>query len=229
MRTVLLLFLISISSCSNLGPQRKIASYEEPKIKMGEVDFTRSKVLIYPAKEMEEDISYYLYVELKNSEGKYVDCDQKDLALRLKEGKKIDFDFHRALVGRYYLKIEKEEDVKAKNINLYYKEKPLKEQFKVHFNKPHKSNTKITLVSNQEYRLTLRLRFADKNNHSIELPEAPEIWIDGQGIIEDVKHLKEGVWEFSILIPDENQIMYISARAMGVSFRNLYRFQHIEK
>ena len=178
---------------------------------------------------MEEDISYYLYVELKNSEGKYVDCDQKDLALGLKEGKKIDFDFHRALVGRYYLKIEKEEDVKAKNINLYYKEKPLKEQFKVHFNKPHKSNTKITIVSNQEYRLTLRLRFADKNNHSIELPEAPEIWIAGQGIIEDVKHLKEGVWEFSILIPDENQIMYISARAMGVSFRNLYRFQHIEK
>lgn len=196
---------------------------------MGEVDFTRSRVLIYPAKEMEDDISYFLFLELKNSEGKYVDCDQKDLSIRHKKGKKIDFDFHRALVGRYYLKIEKEEDVKAKNIDLYYKDRALKEQFKVHLTKPHKSNTKITLVSNQEYRLTLRLRFADKNNHPIELPEAPEIWIDGQGIIEDVKHFKEGVWEFSIIFPDENQIMYISARAMGVSFRNLYRFQHIEK
>lgn len=229
MRVSLFLFIFSLYSCSSQGPARKIASYEEPKQKLGEVDFTRSKVLIYPAKEMEEDISYYLFLELKNSDGKFIDCDQKDLSVRDKKGKKIDYEFHRALVGRYYLKIEKEEDVKAKHIDLYYKDKTLKEQFQVHLNKPHKSHTKLSLVTNEQYRLTLRLRFADKNNNPVELPEAPELWIDGQGIIENVKHLKEGVWEFSILYPDENQIMYISARAMGVSFRNLYRFQHIEK
>jgi hypothetical protein len=229
MRIYLLFLIFGLYSCSSSGPQRKIASYEEPKIRKGEIDFLLSKVSIYPAKDMEDDISYYLFLELRNSEGRYVDCDQKDLSIKTKQGKRIDFDFHRALVGRYYLKIEKEEDIKAKHIDLYFKDKSLKEQFKVRLNKPHKSYTKLTLVNNQKYRLTFRLRFADKKNSPIELPEAPEIWIDGQGLIEDVKHLKEGIWEFSIIYPEENQVMYISARAMGVSFRNLYRFQHIEK
>ena len=229
MRTYLLFLIFCLHSCSSFGPQRKIANYEESKIRIGDIDFLRSRVSIYPAKEWEDDISYYLFLELKNSEGKYIDCDQKDLSIKTKQGKKIDFDFHRALVGRYYLKIEKEEDVKAKHIDLYFKDKTLKEQFKVHLSRPHKSHTKLRLVTNQKYQLTFRLRFADKNNNPVELPEAPEIWIDGHGLIDDVKHLKEGIWEFTIIYPDENQIMYISARAKGVSFRNLYRFQHIEK
>ena len=218
---------LCLSACAH-RPERSVAS-NQAVIKFGEVDFKRSLVQVFPSDSTEETISYYLYVQLKDSSGNYIDCESADFSLKNKLGTDVPFKFERVFTGRYYLNIDKEEGNHWRYLDLFLHKRPLKEEFKLQFRKPHKAHSRITKIKVTPGKLVLLLRLADRNNIPVQMPDGPEILMDGDGQIEEIKHVREGVWEFTVIYPDENQILYFSVRGLGVSLRNLYRYQHIEK
>lgn len=221
---VLLFFLVS---CASRKPARHPAFHEI--YRFGEISQHHSLVQIFPSEKNDESLSYYLYVQLKDENGNFVDVGAEEFSLRTSKGERVGFAFERVLSGRYYLMIDKAEHVMAKKINLYVQGKCLKDKIMIQLQRPHASHTRIKMVANEKNNLTFELKLADKHNRPVVLPETPEILLDGQGEIYDIKQVKEGVWHFKVIIPDDNQIMYLGMRALGVLMQDLYRYQHIEK
>ena len=87
------------------------------------------------------------------------------------------------------------------------------------------------MLSNSRHRVKFRLTLADKQGKGVEIPTIPEIIVEpgSSGDVENLEHIKEGVWEFTVHYPEHNIIMYINVRAHGVYLEKLYRFQHVEK
>jgi len=227
MRLELLLLLLALG-CSHPEPYRRIAE-DLNEFRGGEVSFKKSMVQVFPSDQKDEIASYYLFVQLKDSEGRFVDAEKREFSLKTISGVEVDFMFERVLPGRYYLMIEREEGHHWQELNLFLHDKPLKEQFKVQMAKASRTHSKISKITNSHSRLILRLHLRDRQNKALELPEGPEIFLEGEGQVQEVIHTAEGVWEFSIVYPNENQIIYVSVRANGVYLRRLYRYQHIEK
>jgi hypothetical protein len=223
-----LLILFIVLACSHQSPYRRVAQ-DLSEFRVGEVSFKRSLVQVFPSDTENNFVSYYLFVQLKDSEGRFVDAERREFSLRTHTGEEINFKFERVLPGRYYLTLEKEESRHWKKLNLYLQDKPLKEQFKVQMVKASETYSKMTKVKNSDNRLVLRLNLRDQHNKPLELPEPPEIFLEGDGEMPGIIHTGEGVWEFTIIYPNHNQIIYVSARANGFLLKRLYRYQHIEK
>lgn len=227
MRIIILILLMLSVSCALRAPQRHIANIDVAE-KYGAHDSKRSLVQIFPSQNLKE-ISFYLYVQLKDKNGKFVDAKPNEFQLKTRKGSKISFDFERVLVGRYYLSILKNQKIESHDLDLFVQGRVLKEQFKLQMNRPHEKHTKLKLLKNNRNLLHFELRLADSKNRPLEVPEKPEILLDGPGVVEEMKHIKEGVWQFKVKYPDENHITYFSVRSMGITFQKLYRYQHIEK
>lgn len=228
MRVIFFSLLIFLIGCASERPVRKIASVDTI-VKIGQVDLKKSSVQIFPAVAADDGLWYYFYVQLRDTDGKYIDADPSDIGLKTDKGKPVPFKLERLLVGRYYLTLEKTADISSVQMDFFIQGKKLKEQFKMQMRLPDKAHSKITIVKNTIERITFRLRLADKLNQPVEIPDRPEIILEGVGSVENIKHVHEGIWEFSLIYPNENQIMYFSVRAHGVYLNKLFRYQHVEK
>lgn len=227
MRPLLIVLTFLIAACAS-DPEkqvRKIASMSRPAI----YDHTKSLVNIFPAVSADESIWYYFYVQTKDTYGRFIQIDMNDIVIKTRKGKKISFKVEQLLQGRYYLTLEKTSDFSSAELDIFVRGKALKEQFKLNMRRPDKKNSSIKLIKNSQNTLVFRLRLADKKNQPVEIPDKPEIILEGIGNVEDLRHVSEGTWEFSIIYPEQNQIMYFSVRAMGVYLSNLFRYQHVEK
>lgn len=58
----------------------------------------------------------------------------------------------------------------------------------------------------------------------------PEILIEGvtSAQVESVEHISAGIWQITVIYPEENQLFYVSVRVQGKTIKNLFRFQHVE-
>src|SRR5690606_24285313 len=157
---------------------------------------------------------YYFYLQLKDSNGRFVDS--RDIKITTEKGDEVPFIQERVLTGRYYLTLKKEAGLSSAHLNVIAQGKVLKEEFKLSFDYPHKKNSQIRLVQKDNNVLKFQLNLRDEKNIPVDVSERPEIFLEGMGIINEVKEVSEGTWEFTVLYPDENQIMYLSVRAMGV-------------
>lgn len=227
MKVALNLFLILLCSCTtSQRVDRSVATVPERVL---DIDLQKSDVQIFPVIASEDSLWYYFYVQLKNKSGAYIDCESTDIVLKMTNGKVLTFKFEKLLLGRFYLTLEKTSDIDSSQIDFFVNGKPLKEKFKLHVRYPDNNHSRITMVSNGNNKLVFKLRLADKTNRPVELLDKPEIIMEGMGNIEEIRKLEEGLWEFTAIYPDENQIMYFSVRAQGVYLQNLYRHQHVEK
>jgi hypothetical protein len=232
MKFAFIFLFLSVMSCTSAPPEvvkdRQVAAVATPK-KIPILDYKKSLVNIYPAVPTEEGLWYYFYVQLKDTDGMFLDCSSKEIVLKTSKGRILPFTQERSLKGRYYLTLEKTADISSGQIDVFVQGVPLKEQFKLHFKYPDKRNSKISILRNKDNKITFTLRLADKDNAPVEMPENPEIILEGSGTIDEIKYVSEGTWEFSLVYPEENQIMYFSVRAQGVYLSNLFRYQHVEK
>lgn len=224
---ILFILTFLIVGCATEKPLRKPAS-EHTLFKVGIVDQKKSSVQVFPSVAADQSLWYYFFVQLKDQNGKFIDSEIDDIEISSK-GKKYNFKSDRLLTGRYYLLVEKTDELSSSELAISVQGKPLKTQFKLYMRQPAKAHTSLKLMKNEANRLTFRLRLADKKNQPVEMPEKPEISIEGEGNVEDLVHLGEGVWEFNVLYPELNQVLYVSVRAMSVSFNRMYRHQHVEK
>lgn len=230
MRALSILLLILLASCAS--PPKKIRRPASAPIKVlvpAELDLKKSMVQIFPAIAADNGIWYFFYVQLKDSRGNYIDCEPSEIELKTHKGASVAFKYQKILTGRYYLTLEKTAEISSAQMDFFVKGKALKEQFQLSMRLPDKSKTTIKLLRNERNVISFQLRLADKDNQPVETPDQPEILLEGEGHVEEMRHISEGVWEFSVIYPEENQIMYFSVRAHGVFLGKLFRYQHVEK
>ncbi|WPU65684.1 hypothetical protein [Peredibacter starrii] len=224
MRIGLFLLFVLLVSCAE-APLRRNPASESP-VQLGEVSRSHSSVQLFPSAE-NDSLTYYFYLQLKDSKGQFVDVSPSEIALKAKNKRPVKFKLERILNGRYYVIVEKSEH--AKSVDFVVQNQTLKEKVSLNFRQPDRRYSSISIKTKGEGKITFQLRLADKSNRPVLLPDQPEIVLEGRGEIEDLKHIQEGIWQFTVIYPEDNQIMYFSVRAQGVYLVNLLRYQHIEK
>lgn len=228
MKFLILLTLIALTACSHM-PEREPASFSEI-IVLGEIDKFKSVVTLFPPEIKGDIYRYFFYLQLKNSEGQFVDCDERDVVLKNKKGKKIPFRLERVLPGKYYVIIEKSAKVITSDLDISVQGKVLREQFKLTLNHPDKKNSKIKIISEENHRVTFELTLADSNGKRVNLFEKPEIvFNDGNVSMENLHQVKEGVWRFTLLLSEQNHVIYISVKTNGAYLERLYRLHYVDK
>jgi hypothetical protein len=173
--------------------------------------------------------SSYFHLQFKNELGENVDIQLEELQVFSNLGLENQYKISRTSRGVYNLTFEKLDLKKIKVIELFYQKVLLKKQKLISWVLPVKKYSSLTLISNPEGKLNFELRLADGQKYPVDLPEPPEIIIDGKAKLEILQPVKKGVWFLRVSYPEENQIIYISVRVLGVSFDNFYRYQHVEK
>lgn len=222
MKLLFLLSLFLFVSCAS-RPERHIAS--EEVIELGEVEVGLSQLRLYPV-ENQEQSQHQFYLELLNGSKSLVDVDLRDIQVRHKSGKS-NFEVKRIAKGKYQIDVSEEYSELTK-LKFSVQGKDLKNNL-LTLPRPARNNSQIVVLSNQHHELKLRLILKDKLGKEVEVAQSPEIQFEGQGDVSELQKVKSGVWEFSVIYPEQNQICYISVRANGAHFRRILRFHHIEK
>lgn len=199
--------------------------YEESsdfeKFRYGKVSSDKSVVKVFNTGiSTKQNSGLYLYLELKNKKGKLVDCDPSDILVKSDKGEKIPFSLHRSAKGKYYISPSA---VNSEEIFVVIKKAILKAKSNVHMTIGDELTSKLILRMAMPYKVIFRLIT------QIPLPGTPEIITEGgNGVVEGIRKINGTTWEFSLIYPEQDQLIYITARSHGVLLSNRYRFQHIE-
>ena len=222
MRLAILLPLFFLFSCASGPPERNIAS--DDLVVIGEADSKLSIVKFF-SDAGHPDIHHF-YLELRSSDKKLTDVDLKDI--QIKVGKtKLNSYIRRISLGRYEIEVD-HENLDFNKLKFLIQSQTLKHKLEV-LQKPVKKHSSIKIISNENHRLKVRLTLKDKNSKLVEVKQVPDIIFSGLGEASALQKIKKGVWEFEISYPEDNQILYLSVRANGVSLDKLFRFQYVEK
>lgn len=223
----LFVLCILFTACGH-EPLRKLASFDASTIVLGTIDASKSTVKQFPPEKDGHTFRYFFYVQLKDPQNRYVDVDEKDFQIS-SENKNLPFKVERILSGRYYLIVEQNSELAARELTFFVQGKKLKERFKLFMREAHSDHTKIRILKRLKGKLHLELALKDSKGQPVEVPGSPEIILDGNGLVEDLKHKSHGKWEFTLLHAEQNQIIYISVRVQGSYFKNLFRFHYVER
>lgn len=213
-------------SCSQ-SPVRSPASLEA--IEFGEVDPTKSRVKIFPPEVRKEIVRYFFFLELKDSSGNLVDCDPEEITLRNSKGQKVPFLVERSMRGKFYVTLQRTESSPELKLKVYVRNMPLNQQVNLVFKKADRNKSWVKAVRSERNGIKLRLFLGDAKGKPVEIPSVPEIVLDGQAQIDNMERVGEGTWEFDVVYPNSNQVIYISVRAYGKYMPDMFRIQHIEK
>lgn len=226
MRVWTILFLFIFVACAGQPINRGPASIDTDEF-YGEADYSLSNVKLFPPEREGNSYHHFFYVELRNKKGQFVDVDSREIRLRTKTGKGPQFSVSRLLRGRYYIAVDSRDKLSYSDFDFLLQGKLLKEQVKLNFQEVSPRHTWIKSVSKYGHRMKMRLFLGDSRGKAIDFPSPPELILDGNGFIEDLTRVSAGTWEFDLLLPDQNEIVYISLRAHGKYLERLYRLQHI--
>ncbi len=222
MRNWFLFSLFLVFACAH-APERSIASLDE--IKFGFIDPAQSIVRLFPNTSGHPDLHHF-YLELRDSNKLLVDVALSDIVLKI-EKKNPSIYIKRISLGRYELEVS-DHISHFKKLKFVVQNRSVKHAI-VKRQKPAKSHSKVTVISNAENKLKLHISLKDEKNVAVILDMSPDIILDGLGHLSMPQKVKDGVWEIVIDYPEMNQILYISVRANGVMLEKLLRYQHIEK
>jgi hypothetical protein len=222
MRVLPIVPLFMLLSCAS-RPERNVAS--EVAVLFGHVDTNQSLVKLFPV-ESDGAKSSYFYLELRDGEKKLVDVELRDIMVRNRR-EELEAKIQRISEGKYEIHVLKE-IFRLKQIQFLVQNKRLKFSL-VNLQKPSRENSKILILSNVDHQLKLKIILRDKHGHPLDMPQAPELLIEGNGVISELEPIEKGIWHLSLTYPDDNQIFYFSLRANGVYLERLLRFQHLEK
>lgn len=231
-------------ACSHSPLRDPAALTEEQATFFGQVDRSKSSVRLFRP-EMEDKIfRYYFYLQLKDMDGKWVDVDKSEIAIKTTEGKKLDFQLKRqGVTGRYYVIVERPGELQFSKLNFYIQGHKILERFNLFMPVPDSSKSRLEIVDhNYEKRIIhFRLTLNDSQGRPVEDAGYPEIIMKTESIgnpsygpieglvIEDYELIKKGVWEFYLLYTEQNQIIYFTVRSQGTYLNNLFRLHHVDK
>jgi hypothetical protein len=227
MRWTLLLILF-LSSCASHVKDRKPASFATQEI-FGEVNLSKSNFKIFPPQLVENEFLYYFFLELKNDSGDFIDCPESEIEVKNSQQESLSFHLERVLRGRYYITVNEKTSGAKEKFDFYINNKLLRKSVKLNQAKIAREKSWLKPLFSTQNGIRFRLFLGDRSGKPVEPMTSPDIIITGAALVEDFQHIKEGVWEFNLSIPNYNQVIYLSVRAQGAYLADLYRIQHIEK
>jgi hypothetical protein len=229
MRLLLSLCLGFLFACAR-APVREPAGWEfEPQ--WGAFVTERSSAKQFAPVYGEESIKHVFSLELRDEFNLFVDYLPEEFSVRDGAGKAVAFEVRRELPGRYFVMVEQKLQLHLEqDLEILVAGRAVSDKFKLHIERPESTGTSLRIVHQQDHKVRFRLTLGNAKGRHIASVNTPEIILDGneQALIEDLTQVRRGVWEFTLVHPDENQLIYLSVRAQGAYFKNLFRFQHIE-
>lgn len=221
MRLILILGLF-FNACTSF--HKNPAPVPTPVKVFGKVDPRLSLVKLYRSDAFNDEQRFFL--ELKNSQKINVDVKDKEIVVKYLKTKPT-FKVFWVSPGQYQLEFSQEfEDLKQ--VKFLVQGKKLKHEL-VSFKKPAQSRCKLMLLQIRDHEISMRLILQDKKGAMVETQAPPEIILEGLGEVSSLNLIQNGIWEFTVGMPEENQILYLNVRANGVQFDRFFRYQHIEK
>ena len=236
MRYLPFFLLILLVSCAQLHelnerhdrPDRMPAS-EAEMLRYGDHDSKLSTVKHFPPKYEAKITQHNFYVELKDESGSYIDRDLNEFQIKMNK-KSLPVKVERVLRGRYYVILDSDKNLSTTQLDFYVAGMKLRESFRVGLKQAHAKHSKIIKLRTGRSFAKLELHLKDENGKFVETPEPPEFILDAVDVeIRKVEHMGNGIWQFHLRYPYGNQLFYISVRSHGVEFKNLFRFQYIDK
>lgn len=228
MRLGLIITCLLLISCSQAPPLRGPASAEED-IFYGEIDTKKSVVKVFPPEVQKDNVRYFFFLELKDLSGKHVDCDPSEITLKRSNGQKVAFQVERSMRGKFYVTMEETTQISQLKLKVFIRNVPLKQEVKLLFKKADQNKSWLKAVRSERNGIKLRLFLGDSKGKPVEVPSEPEIVIEGNAQILNLERVSEGTWEFEVVYPNYNQVIYISVRAHGKYMPNMFRIQNIER
>lgn len=219
---LILLFSFFFTACSFL--ETNSTPTPRPVKVLGVVDPKMSVVKLYPPDAYHEGQRFFL--ELRNSSGIKVDVEDQEIKVKCS---KISPKYKVLWVsqGRYQLEFAEELE-NLKKVKFLVQGKLLKHEL-MSFKKPSRSHSKLILLGKGDHQISMKLTLQNKRGERVETQAPPEIILEGLGEVSTLKLSQNGIWEFTVNLPELNQIIYLNVRANGVEFDHLFRYQHIEK
>jgi len=191
----------------------------------GDVDHSYSVVKTFP-KDQEQDLDQSFYLELRNKERQFVDVNFDQIIVK-SPAESLNFSLQRLGRGRYEIKIN-QEDLEFKNLRFEVQNKEIKHSLN-RLSRPSKKHSQLKIIANPEYSLLLELNLRDLKGNPLDLNYYPEVMVEGEAVMSDIRRIKKGTWHIQMTYSEGNQILYFSVRANGVKLERLLRFQHVEK
>ncbi len=230
MRYLRFFLLILFVSCAHHYHDRpdRAPSSEAQILRYGDHDSALSSVKQFPPKYGEKTTQNYFFVELKDTSGSYVDRDLNEFEIKVKT-KIIPVKVQRVLRGRYYVILDSDKNISMGQLDFYVSGMKLRESFRVGLKPPHVKHTKMLKLRAGRSFAKLELHLKDEKGKFVETPEAPEFILETDVEIRNLEHMGNGIWQITLRYPYGNQLFYISVRSHGVEFKNLFRFQYIDK
>lgn len=227
MKLLLFISLFLLMACAHEDVVRTPASDAET-MEYGDFDPAKSSVKMFPPQIEGKLVRHFYYVELKDQHSRYIDRDLHEFEIR--EGKlNLSLTVKRVLRGRFYLIHETEKNLEAKSLDFYVGKLKLRENFRTGLRPAHPAHTTMKVLKKTRSTVKLQLLLKDRDGRPVETPEAPEIIPDAEVQIEKLEHMGNGNWQVTLKYPGGNQLFYISVRSQGVYFKNLFRFQYVDK
>ncbi len=203
------------------------ASYAE-MILHGDHDPLRSSVKVFPAEHKEKFTRHFYFLELKDEKGMYIDRDLHEIEVKIKN-KKLDTKIERVLRGRFYVKFDADKNLTMGQLDFYVAGKKLRESFKVGLKPAHASHTKMRKLRATKNRAKFELVLKDEKGRFVESPTEPEIISESGAEVTKLEHMGNGIWHITMTYPRGNHLFYITVRSYGVEFKNLFRFQYVDR
>jgi hypothetical protein len=214
MKPIIFILFLLLTACSH-EPSIRHSSEQRPSSL--EVDAEKSSAYLIKKKRF--------LVHIKNSLSQNIEISFTEVKVKNAQGKVIPFQLERVSSGKYYVLPVSQE----KELQISIQDKVIGKKFKLNVRKPAKERSSFMVVSSGDHSMLMRLRLADKNNHPVLTNELPEILVEGEAVVEDLKSVENGLWEFTLKYPENNVIIYLSVRCQEVFLEHIYRFQHVEK
>lgn len=218
--------LLAIGSCAEI-PVRNPAAENRSIIKIGEVDTQNSSAHIFSSHEG-EIFQHFIVLNLQDKNKTLIDCEPEDVLVKSLKGVNYPFEIERNVIGKYYLKLKGHEKL-TEELKVSIQGKLLKKNLKLESRTADFRATKVKIIKKKSGFSLLQIDLRDAHGKSVELPSPPEIILEGLIEIQDIKHIKDGKWQFTLIYPEQNFIGYISIRAHDTYLKDLFRFHHVEK
>ncbi len=221
----ILFLLFLIVSCST--PKREVASVDEAQIYFP----ADSKILKFHATSSRLENSKLPFIKLtsQNLENEFVDINEDSIRIKVDS----DEEYIRPIVervekGKYYFSFVDGQIKRDDRLIIYFGDNRISNlrrevaSTKIDFKK---SSLKVVQKELSSYQLELKLY--STNSKIFSTNELPEILLDGVGSIGQLTQTAPGVWRFKLLIPNDNQVLYLGVQVNGQSSHNLLRLQYV--
>lgn len=217
--------ILLLASCAEVPVRRVPAA----AFRAGDIALNKSSAHIYPESTDSQDLRFSIFLNLKDENGKGVDCNQDEISLRTKGGKALPIEVRRQATGRYFIILKFDQRYAKEVFTLKVKDEILLKNIKLNFQRPSERHSNVSIVHAEKAQLRLRLELRDQNNQLIQTLNPPDVLLDGIGEISELRRIQDGIWEFQVDYIEMNQIFYISVRAQDVYLAKIFRFQYVEK